>query len=217
MNEKYMSDTYFIGALLAVVGGYLDAYTYIARGGVFANAQTGNIVLFGLSLANGSVKAALYYLVPIFAFALGVVGAEGVRNKYKEKNTFHWRQVTLLVEVTGLFAAAFMHSDMLADILVSFVCAVQVQSFRKVNGNTLATTMCTGNLRTGTEALFYGIGNRDKEKLGKGIQYYGIILFFIIGAGAGTAITNAAGTFSVLCPCAVLVLCLILLSVDREV
>lgn len=216
MNRKYMSDTYFIGALLAVVGGYLDAYTYIARGGVFANAQTGNIVLFGLSLARGSVKAACYYLVPIFAFALGIVAAEGVRNKYKEKSVIHWRQITLFIEVMGLLAAAFMHSDMLANILVSFVCSVQVQSFRKVNGNTLATTMCTGNLRTGTEALFYGIGNRDKEKLGKGIQYYGIILFFIIGAGIGTVITNAAGTLSVLCPCVLLVLCLLLLWVDKE-
>src|SRR5580658_6145873 len=36
------------GLLLAGVGGFLDAYTFVGRGGVFANAQTGNIVLLGV-------------------------------------------------------------------------------------------------------------------------------------------------------------------------
>lgn len=215
MDKKYMSDTYFIGALLAVVGGYLDAYTYIARGGVFANAQTGNIVLFGLNIAKGNVKAAVCYLVPIFAFAIGIVWAEGVKIKYKSSR-FHWRQITLFIEAMGLFCAAILHSDMLANTIVSFVCAVQVQSFRKVNGNALATTMCTGNLRTGTEALFYGVINKDKSKIAKGVQYYGIILFFVVGAAIGTAVTARLNTASVFCPCGALVFCLLLLSVKRE-
>ena len=43
------------GLLLAGAGGFLDAYTFVGRGGVFANAQTGNIVLLavaGLPLAR---------------------------------------------------------------------------------------------------------------------------------------------------------------------
>ena len=39
-----------MGALLAAAGGLLDAYTYLSRGGVFANAETGNMVLFGICL-----------------------------------------------------------------------------------------------------------------------------------------------------------------------
>ena len=52
-SKRQMSDTFLIAVLLAVVGGSLDAYSYVARGHVFANAQTGNIVLFGLHLADG--------------------------------------------------------------------------------------------------------------------------------------------------------------------
>ena len=37
-------------ALLTLSGGLQDAYTYLRRGKVFANAQTGNIVLLGQSL-----------------------------------------------------------------------------------------------------------------------------------------------------------------------
>ena len=45
------ADSLRMGGLLAAIGGFLDSYTYIARGGVFANAQTGNLVLLGLRLA----------------------------------------------------------------------------------------------------------------------------------------------------------------------
>ena len=38
--------------LLTLSGGLQDAYTYLRRGRVFANAQTGNIVLLGQSLFN---------------------------------------------------------------------------------------------------------------------------------------------------------------------
>jgi uncharacterized membrane protein YoaK (UPF0700 family) len=88
-NMKYMqmSDSFFLGILLAIVGGFLDAYSYVLRGEVFANAQTGNIVLLGLSIAEGNIRKALYYLIPILAFVLGVITAEIVKKKYKENQS----------------------------------------------------------------------------------------------------------------------------------
>ncbi len=60
-----------------------DAYTYLCRGKVFANAQTGNIVLFGANIAEGNWLRAAEYFLPILAFALGVVAAEIVKRRYK--------------------------------------------------------------------------------------------------------------------------------------
>ena len=51
-------------------------YTYITRGGVFANAQTGNIVLMGINLAKGDFERVVHYVVPILAFALGILLSE---------------------------------------------------------------------------------------------------------------------------------------------
>ena len=91
-----MSESLLLGALLAVAGGFFDAYTYLCRGGVFANAQTGNIVLFGLELAQREWIRALGYLVPIVAFAVGVVVAEVVKHRYKVQQNrdinIHWRK-----------------------------------------------------------------------------------------------------------------------------
>ena len=49
-----MSESLLLGAMLAMAGGFFDAYTYLCRGKVFANAQTGNIVLFGANIAEGN-------------------------------------------------------------------------------------------------------------------------------------------------------------------
>ena len=106
-----MSESLLLGALLAVAGGFFDAYTYLCRGGVFANAQTGNIVLFGLELAQREWIRALGYLVPIVACAVGVVVAEVVKHRYKVQQNrdinIHWRQIIVLAETVLVACMAF--------------------------------------------------------------------------------------------------------------
>ena len=63
-------------------------------------------------------------------------------------------------------------------------------TFRVINGNTVATTMCTGNLRSGTELLFLGIKKKDKKITLRSLTYYGINLFFALGAIAGAIATK---------------------------
>ena len=43
-----------IGSLLASAGGFLDGFTYVGHGHVFANAMTGNVVLLGINCLSGS-------------------------------------------------------------------------------------------------------------------------------------------------------------------
>lgn len=187
MRNKQTSESFRLGAMLAIAGGILDAYTYLVRGGVFANAQTGNIVLLGVRLIQGQWRLALHYLIPILAFAVGVIVAEGIRRRYRQSEGVHWRQITVGLELILLAGVAFLPSglDSLANVAVSFVCAVQVESFRKVNGNAFATTMCTGNLRSGTERIFLYLTTGDRDHRSRAIQYYGIILCFIAGAALG--------------------------------
>ena len=48
-----MSESMLTAAFIILSGGLQDAYTYLCRGKVFANAQTGNIVLFSAYLFDG--------------------------------------------------------------------------------------------------------------------------------------------------------------------
>ena len=127
-----MSETLLVGSLLAMVGGFLDVYTYMIRGGVFANAQTGNIVLLGIQLAEGNIKKTIGYLIPIIAFIVGIIVAEIIKNKYKSRNHVHWRQIVVLVEILTLLSVAFIPEtqNMVVNAMISFVCSLQVESFR---------------------------------------------------------------------------------------
>ena len=202
-DHAQMSESFRLGALLALAGGFLDAYTYLMRGGVFANAQTGNIVLLGVNLFEGEIQAALRYLLPILAFAAGVVVAELVRRRLDGRATVHWRQVILVIEMAALAAVAFLPQslNMAANAAVSFICAMQVEAFRKLHGSAFATTMCTGNLRSGTEQLYRYAVTGDRVCRIKGMHYIGIILFFIAGAGLGAWGAGPLGERAVLLAC----------------
>ena len=131
-----MSESFITAAFLSVSGGLQDAYTYIFRGKVFANAQTGNIVLLGQNLVDQNWRMCIHYAVPLLFFALGIAAAECIKQKFQNMQQFHWRQIVVLCEIFLLLIVGFLpiKLNLLANAMVSFSCAMQVQAFRKVNG-----------------------------------------------------------------------------------
>lgn len=186
MKQYQASESLPVGLLLALAGGILDSYTYLNRGQVFATAETGNLVLLGVHLAQGQWEQVLYYLFPISAFTLGVLATEFLRQHLDAPSIhIHWRQPILLVECLVIVVVAFLPLgplDPLASVLISFTSAVQIESFRKFVGCGCATTMCTGNLRSGTEHLFRWLCHRERASARSAGVYYGLILSFVTGA-----------------------------------
>ena len=97
------SETFRLSALLALSGGFQDAYTYNVRDHVFSNAQTGNMVLMSQYFMMGKWVEALHYLFPVIAFAMGVFVAERIQQKYKYRSRIHWRQIIVALEIAILF------------------------------------------------------------------------------------------------------------------
>ena len=214
-----MSESVSVGLLLAFTGGLTDAYTYICRGNVFANAQTGNIVLLGINLADGRWTKALLYIIPILSFTIGVIFSELIKKGFSECRVLHWRQVILSIEFLVLLTAGFIPLgcyDTAVNIAVAFVCSLQVQSFRKIKGSAYATTMCTGNLRSAAEQLYRYKATGDKRSLFSSINYQCVILVFIIGAAAGTWLSNMFGGRAVWAACVSLVIVFVLMLIRPE-
>ena len=201
-----MSDSFRAAICIILSGGFQDAYTYMCRGEVFANAQTGNIVLLSTALFRREWPVVLKYLIPVLSFLVGTAVAEEVHIRLKCYERLHWRQIILLGEIVLLLAVGFLppSAEVLANALVSFVCAMQVQTFHKVRGHAYASTMCIGNLRSGTEALCAYFRVRDKEILQKALTYFGVILVFGIGAGVGSLVTLAVGCRAIWVCCGLL-------------
>ena len=205
-GAKQMSEAFCNSAFLALSGGFQDAYTYNTREQVFSNAQTGNVVLMSQHLMAGQWAAGLRYLFPLLSFALGVFLAERVQNRYKYAKSLHWRQGILLAEIFILFLVGFLPPEwnMVATALVSFSCAMQVQAFRKVDGYSYASTMCIGNLRSGTAAFSVYLREKKPEQLRQAVYYFGIIALFALGAGIGGNLSARFGIHMIWFSCALL-------------
>ena len=91
-NPIKENDTYFLMCerkwvfhVLIAVAGFFGAYTYLLRGNVFCNAQTGNVVLMGMALGARKWSEALYYLIPISAYLMGAFVSELLPNPVKRR------------------------------------------------------------------------------------------------------------------------------------
>lgn len=201
-----MSDKFRSAVFIILSGGFQDAYTYCCRGGVFANAQTGNIVLMSSALFRGDWSAVVKYLVPVLSFLLGIAVAELVHVHYRRQEKIHWRQIVLIEEIILLFIVGFIpeYLDPLANALVSFVCALQVQTFHKIHGQPYASTMCIGNMRSGMESLCAWFRSRDRETLVRALTYFGVIGVFAVGAGLGSVLSTMTGQGTIWVCCGLL-------------
>jgi len=200
MNKfEIKSQSFKVAALLAIVGGFLDSYSYIIRNGVFANAQTGNMVLFGINLLNRNYQSAFHFLLPIISFFLGIIIAE-YWNYKQEKKQLHWRNYTLATQIIILTIVAFLplSQSSLANVLISLNCAIQVQSFKHFHNLAYASTMCTGNLMKSAKLIADYHFKKDKNNLIKAIKYLSLIIVFIIGAAIAVVVTKLFSYHSVL-------------------
>lgn len=213
-----MSDSFITAIFVVLSGGFQDAYTYMCRDEVFANAQTGNIVLMSSHLFQGEFKSCVKYLIPLISFMIGTYVAEHVHYHFKYLEKIHWRQIIILCEIVLLFSVGFISQkhNAFANALVSFVCAMQVQTFHKVRGQVYASTMCIGNMRSAIVSLFAYFQYKDKKIREKAIVYFSVIGVFAIGAGLGSVITKQLGVKAIWVCCALLTVSFLMMFIDLE-
>ena len=206
-KEIHTLETIYIASMLSMVCGYVDAYTYITKDGIFAYAQTGNIIFLAMNLAKGKFYDAINCLFPILSFICGIWFAQFIKKITNEKHIIEWGYIILLINtiilfMVGMFSRSFPNALMVSS--VSFISAVHMTTFNKVEGLSYVSTMCTGNLRSASEHLFDYLFRKNKNKkeehiksVKNGFIYLTIILFFTLGAYLGSLCTNKFGTKSV--------------------
>lgn len=210
---KLSSNSLVMGMLLALVGGYLDAYTYITRDGVFATAQTGNTVLFAVRAASQEYSGAIQNVPPFLAFIAGVLVAEFIKEKFKP----HHRAV-LILEFLILLIVGFLPAsipNMIITMAIAFVSSLQIATFNKLGDWSYNSTITTGNLRTAAQASYAALFRHDEESMKKFISFSAIILSFIGGTLTGTFFSTYLG-FSAIWIAAGIILLTVILYHKKE-
>ena len=93
---------------------------------------------------------------------------------------------------------------------------MQVQTFRKVRGHAYASTMCIGNMRSGTEALCVYFHTHDREVLCKALTYFGVIGLFAMGAGLGALLSAHMAERGIWVSCALLAVSVFIMLIREE-
>ena len=182
-----------IACVFAVVGGYLDAYSYLAHGNVFANAQTGNVIFLAVYASAGRWREAARHVPPIGAFALGVAAAKwlGVRAQKREFRATLLCQTCEIAILSGLAVFAEHLPNTGVVPVISFVAALQNTSFSTIGPWSFNSTMTTGNLRSAVSGLVLWLAGRDAEaNRAKAVALGAVCGSFLLGAVAGGSYTR---------------------------
>lgn len=179
--------------LLTVVGGFFDAYTFVNCEGIFANAQTGNLIFVGIDLIEGNYRDVIHYLIPILSFVIGVLVSKFIESKYKELSIFKHIYMLLLIQMFALLVILIKYKFFGLDIrpiIISFICAIQFDGFRKVNNLVFASVFCTGNLRSMSEHLYKYIILKKEESKTPLMIYAILVGVFLSGVILGAAMSK---------------------------
>ncbi|MDO4561164.1 MAG: YoaK family protein [bacterium] len=202
------SESFLLAVILAAAGGFLDGYTFIGRGNVFANTQTGNLILLGVNLAQGKLAASISYLVPVTAFLLGTVITERIRIRCGAMKHLDWRQIVVAAEALVLVLISFMphYGDNAANAMVSFACAMQFDAFRSMNGVPFTSTLAMMNLRGAVEYVMDYHEDQDMEKVSRSFEYLITVIIFTLSVVIGSRLTYIYDDGAILFPAFMLLL-----------
>lgn len=199
-----------IATLLATAGGFLDGFTYVGHGHVFANAMTGNVVLLGIDCLSGSWRTGLRHLPAILAFIVGISVAQAILFRSRRRGVRAPYPAVLALEICVLLILSLLPpatSDFVFTTIIAFIASVQVQTFREVNGQSYNSTFTTGNLRTLSEAAFawfFDGHNQAAARIFK--DFAAICTAFLAGAAAGGYATRMLGNRALWCDISLLAL-----------
>jgi uncharacterized membrane protein YoaK (UPF0700 family) len=197
-----------IAIALTFGSGAADVASFTRLGGVFTSVMTGNIVLWGLAAARGSLTLASHTAVSIAGYIAGVAGgtwiAHGVKNDAAPSEASSggvlpghviWvllAELTLLAgftvgwEVSGASPAGWGQFGLLATLAAAM--GIQSSAVNDMGLTQVSTTYLTGTL-TGLVASLVSPGQDTPH----GLRRFGVLIGLVAGASlCGLFVATAA-------------------------
>ena len=181
--KKINTYTNYIIILSTIAGGFLNGYSYLLKGKVFATMQTGNLILATLHFLDANYIIAINYFIPIIFFMMG--NYIGLYIKQDQKKI----QINIIILI--LIALLTANSlNIITNILIAIVSGIQIQTFKTLSNISFATTMCTGNISKLAQSLYH---QNSKNAL----LYFMIILSFVFGVVLASVTTKLFNHYAI--------------------
>ena len=195
-NIFLMCERNWVFYTLMTIAGFFGAYTFLLRGSVFCNAQTGNVVLMGMALGAGEWRKALYYLIPISAYLMGAFVSEMLPNPIKHNLPIRWDTLLIAIEMAIIIILGFVPESapvQISQIAINFIASMQYNTFRQAEGVPMATTFATNHIRQigvglAREIKHFRMPHEAYRR--KLIKHFKMLVCFLTGAAVGTLFCN---------------------------
>jgi uncharacterized membrane protein YoaK (UPF0700 family) len=205
--------------LLTLANGFLDAHTYIARGGVFANVQTANVIFGAIDTSKREWTLALAHLWPLLAFIAGVALAALIKSGRAERFVARPLVWTMAIQAVALAIIGFVPASVphsYVTVPISFLAAMQIGLFRNIGELVYLPVATTGNLMRFVEAGYDGIVDRNAASRRAFGVYGALILAFASGALIGAIASRAWGVHAIWLPAGFVAVTLCLFIIDER-
>jgi uncharacterized membrane protein YoaK (UPF0700 family) len=210
--------TLWFALLLTLANGFLDAHTYIARGGVFANVQTANVIFGAIATSEGKWSAALNHVWPLLAFIVGMALASHIKSGRVERFLPHALRWTIGVQAVALGVIGFVPADVphsYVTVPISFLAAMQIGLFRNIGDLAYMPVATTGNLMRLMESWYDAFVEKNTGSRRAFGVYAALISVFGLGALVGAFASVAWGVHAIWLPAGFLAFTLCLFIIDE--
>ncbi|OBA96962.1 hypothetical protein A5662_17140 [Mycobacteriaceae bacterium 1482268.1] len=217
--EAERTRTLWFALLLTLANGFLDAHTYIARGHVFANVQTANVIFAAIDLSESRPAAALAHVWPLLAFVAGMLVASHIKSGRMERVLPYSLRWTMGVQAAVLAIIGFVPATVdhaFVTVPISFLAAIQIGLFRNVGDLAYLPVATTGNLMRFMESTYDGFVDKRPAARRAAAVYGTLILAFAGGALIGAFASEAWGVHAIWLPAGFLAITLVLFIVDER-
>ena len=205
MNLQAAEERIAVALLLTMAGGFLDAFTFIGHGKVFANSMTGNIVLLGIEVAERDWVGVSRHALPLACFACALLAGHLMRLATARRPSIA-SVASLMIEIVFMVGAATtLRCGLWLIPGLAFAATLQATFFAQSAGLAYSNVMTTGNLRGALQSLFESsIPRRNVEGLRKACALGAISVSFALGAVVGAIVTLRLHDHALLVPAALL-------------
>jgi uncharacterized membrane protein YoaK (UPF0700 family) len=218
-NDTERTRSLWFALLLTLANGFLDAHTYLARGGVFATVQTANVIFGAIDTSKRQWVAALAHLWPLLAFVAGVTLASHIKSGRVERAVPRPLVWTMAIQAVALAIIGFVPASVphsYVTVPISFLAAMQIGLFRSIGDLAYLPVATTGNLMRFVEAGYDGFVEKNAASR-KAFGVYGaLILAFASGALAGAVASSAWGVHAIWLPAGFVAVTLCLFIIDER-
>ncbi len=182
VKREFHSRSKFFACLLTFCAGFVDAYTFMERGGTLVAGQTGNVVFLSVELIHHKTGEIEVKLATMLAFMLGIFLITVLRPIF-EQSLWRVTSISPLVLICTLVGSMpNTVPNMFIVPPIAFCMGVVATAFGEVDGIVYNNSFMTGNIKKTMVAFGNFVRTSEKPYLKEGIFFVALLGSFITGA-----------------------------------